>query len=240
MPPWQKVTFEEFYEIHRSLVLRDPHGLFERLREATSPGQYPERLWVKALVLKLQKLGLDLAQYEQSAPRGHALAAQMATGDAVEDLLHVGFLLNKQYYPWRPHLRWAFQQLPRLAARVLPDIDLAAFAPDWNKRLAAALTVRDLYLEYVEEKSILRPETIEGLRMRDRFESWRDPDWRMLRARHGRKMADENAIRNILQTGPLGADDGLETKGDGTPPLYGDLPRPNRYPLWRQSRAWRW
>ena len=239
-PPWEKVTIEELCEIHQSLVLQDPHGVFERLRELTTPECYPERLWVQTLVLKLQKLGLDLAQYERSAPRGHALAAQMAMGDVIEELLQVGFVLNKQYYPWRPHLRWAFERLPRLATRALPDIDLAASAPDWDKKLAAALAVREFYLEYVDDKSILRPETIEGLRMRDRFESWRDPDWRMLRARHGSKMADENAVRTILQTGPLGADDGLEPKGDGVPPLSGDIPRPNRHPLWRQNRAGRW
>ena len=235
-PPWDKVSFEQLYEIQENLVLRDPHGLFQRLREATAPGQFPDRLWIKRIVLRLKRLGQDIAEYEQSERRGGSLAGRLILSSVIEGLLALGFLVNKNYYPWRTHLRWAFEKLPRLASRALPVIDLIVSGPDWRKKLDAIMAVRKLYTDYIKEKNILAPEIVDGLLMGERLDEWGDVEWRNLRAKYGRKVVEEDVIQGILSASPPGALDGLTETGDGLPRAGGDPMTLNRSPLWRDWR----
>jgi len=175
--PWEKVTFEELYELQENLVLRDPHNIFRRLRDATAPERFPGWLWKKLLILKLRELDDDFVEYQQVVRRGRMLEAQIILGSVLEDLLHLAFIINKKYYPCRTHLQWAFAKLPATASRVAPDIEVVISSPDWNKKLVSIKAIKDIYIEYIKEKKILSPEILEDLLWAERCKAWSNPHW---------------------------------------------------------------
>jgi len=177
--PWEQVSIEDLFELQENLVLRDPHGVFGRLRERTAPERLPDWLWQKRLMEEWQKLVFaDLGELVSSVKRQRALQAQIIFGCVMEDLLHVGFLLNRKYYPWRKHLRWAFEKLPVLASSALPHLDAVDSLRDWDGKLASVEAVRDIYADYMRDKGILSPEVLDDLEWAIRLEAWSNPRWR--------------------------------------------------------------
>ena len=176
--PWEKVKIEEFYELQESLVLQDPDGVFHRLREATAPERFPQWLWRKLLIEELNKLADDILEFRTEAPRRKVIEASIILGSILEDLLHLGFFINRRYYPWRKHLRWAFEKLPVLAPKILRNVDVIASSRRWKEKLASIEAVRDVCLKYIREKHVLPPEVLDDLVWADRFEAWSNPNWR--------------------------------------------------------------
>lgn len=176
--PWEKVTFGELFELQENLILRDPDGIFRRLREATVPERFPGWLWKKLLILKLREVDDDLYECQQVLKRGRMLEAQIILARVLEGLLHLGFLINRRYYPWRTHLRWAFERLPALASRVSPDINMIMCSSNWGRKIASIEAIRDTYTKYIREKNILSQEILQDLLWAERCEAWSDPNWR--------------------------------------------------------------
>jgi hypothetical protein len=184
-PPWEQVSIEEFYELQEALVVRDPGGIFARLRSATAPQRLPDWLWKKLLITELARLVVeDLCEFRQAVKRHHTLEGHVLLGCVLQDLLRIGFILNKRYYPWRTYLRWAFEKLPLVAPAALAHLDTATSSPDWEDRLAAVDAVRDLYCEHIQRHDLLpginmsTPRLIEELTWAQRLEAWSNPNWR--------------------------------------------------------------
>ncbi|TET44753.1 DUF4037 domain-containing protein [candidate division TA06 bacterium] len=175
--PWEKVSIEDLYELQENLVLRDPHNIFDRLRHATAPERFPDWLWKKLLILGLKKLDDDLVEYQQVVRRHRMLESHTMLARVLEDLLHLGFILNKRYYPWQIHLQWAFGKLPVLASRVLLDLEIVISSPDWDKKLVSIRAIRDIYEEYIRQKKVLTPEILKDLLWAVRAEAWSNPHW---------------------------------------------------------------
>ncbi len=183
--PWENVKFEELYELQNNSVLRDPNNIFQTLKVATSPERFPTWLWKKQLIIKFKKfLCDDFSELNLTTRRDRTSEAQIIFGCVLEDLFHLGFLINKQYYPWRTHLRWAFQKLPNPISQVLSDIDVVTSSPDWNKKLASIKVIVEIYRRYIAEKNILSeidilsPELTQELIWAERLKAWSKPDWR--------------------------------------------------------------
>lgn len=183
--PWEKVTFEELFEIQENLIIRDPHGLFRKLREATAPERFPDQLWKKKLILEFKKLMFsDLSELESTVNRDKALESQIIFGCVLEDLMHLGFIINRRYYPWRKHLRWAFERLPILASDVLPDLNAIISSYNWGERIASIESIVSIYREHIAKSDILPEIDILAtdldyeLTWAERCEAWSNPNWR--------------------------------------------------------------
>jgi len=184
-PPWEKVSIEQLHELQQAMVLRDPHDIFRQLKAATAPDRLPDRLWKKLLVSEFGRLIIeDLSELRQAARRRHGVEGHILLGCVLHDLMRIGFILNRAYYPWRTHLRSAFQKLPPIAPAVLPCLDTATSSPDWDERLAAVEAVRNLYCEHIQRHDLLpgidvsAPSLVEELTWAQRLEAWSNPNWR--------------------------------------------------------------
>lgn len=184
-PPWEKVSIEQLHELQNALVLRDPHDIFRRLKAATAPERFPQWLWRRFLVSELVKLVVeDPTELRQAARRRHAVEGHIVLGCVLHDLMRIGFILNRTYYPWRTHLRWAFERLPFAASEALPYLDTATSSPVWEERLAAVDAVRDLYCEHIQRYDLLpgidmsTSSLIDEFTWAQRLEAWSNPDWR--------------------------------------------------------------
>ena len=183
--PWEKVSFEDLFTMQENLIVWDAHNLLHDLREVTAPQRLPEWLWKKLLILKLKKLIYDdLGELESVVKRGRSAEAHILLGLVLEDLFHTGFMINREYYPWRTHLRWAFERLPAVASDVLPHVDIALSAPDWHAKVVAIKEATSLYKQYLSQREIIPEIDIlssdlgEEFVWAERLKAWGNPNWR--------------------------------------------------------------
>ena len=175
--PWEEISPEALFKLHsETLVLRDPRGTIERLREATRPEHLPDWLWRKRLLLKLADIKGQPAELRFAVKRGEAVEASILLGSLLADLLRAGFLIARTYHPYPKRLRWAFQQLP-FAETTLPLIDTISVSPEWQERVHAVQALVECYTEIILDTGALASEVLEYLYpARDR-EAWSNPDW---------------------------------------------------------------
>jgi len=175
---WSADAVDEFYELQESLIITDPHNVFHRLKEATAPERFPDWLWKKLLISKLNKLEGDIQDFKTEVARSKMIETQIILGSLLEDLLLIGFIINRKYYPYRKHLDWAFARLPALASKILPHIQVIVSSGDCTKKLASIEATRNTYLDYIKERSILTLGIMADLIWAERFEAWSNPHWR--------------------------------------------------------------
>ena len=193
--PWEEIAIERLYEVQHAPVLRDPGGLFAHLKDATRPELYPSWLWDKRLIVGLHELMENLHDAQRALREGRGIESSMMLATAIPDVLRLGFLVHRRYYPDHPHLRWAFEQLPAPAEAVLLHVDAAASTGDPAEGLTALAAARDLYVAHVAESDLLPTLNLKspsmGLGHLDpweelhqellwacRCEAWSNPKWR--------------------------------------------------------------
>jgi hypothetical protein len=185
--PWEDLSSDEnrvrIFCIREELVLRDPHGLYKVLRDATDPRRVPAWFWKKPLLTKLDELYWECDQLELATARGNAIATTMAVTSFVEKALCVGFLIHRHYYAPRKHLRWAFEKLPSPAPEVLAMIDTLLASRDGQERLAQAHAIVETYIQHIKRNRQL-PEVDFGaaslpheIMYAQRHKAWSNPDW---------------------------------------------------------------
>ena len=177
-PPWEQVSFEDLFEIQRNLVIRDPQGLFHSLKEATRPDRFPESLWRKRLILDMKKLDEHILEYRQVVNRNRRREERIVNGRLVEDILRLGFLVSKQYYPWSTHLRWALSELLEPAAHIFSLLDVVSGTGPPGDRLSAAQEARENYAAAIVEQGLLTDEILKDLVWAERLEAWSNENWR--------------------------------------------------------------
>lgn len=122
----------------------------------TAPDKMPGILWKKALLTKLNNFVSDgILEIRRCLERKHFLDAYIPFGNAVEALLEIGFMICRQYYPYRKHLSWAFGRLPSPISDLVSKFDLLSAATDWQERLSLMETIFDKYREYIIFNSLL-------------------------------------------------------------------------------------
>ena len=175
--PWEQVSIEELFELQEDLVLTDPRGVHARLREAAAPQRYPEPLWQKHLIGELAALKGEPWDLEKAALRGKGLEAAMTLGPLLIGLLHAGFLINRQYYPYRKYLDRYFRKLPGAAQGAGPHLDVIASAADWVDKAAAVNRIIRILTQEALDRGALSTEMFEYLLDARSGKAWLDPGW---------------------------------------------------------------
>ena len=157
--PWEEIQIEALYglfTLQNDPILYDPQDRIGRLQRMTAPDKMPDNLWKKALVDKLNNFVSDgIQEVQRCVDRKHYLDAYIPFGDAVKALLEIGFMVCRQYYPFRKHLTWAFNRLPSPALDLIPDFDLLSVAADWQERLDIMHKIYNMYKDYIVSNSLL-------------------------------------------------------------------------------------
>ena len=150
---WEKIAFDSLFGLfvlHNQPVWHDPLGRVKKLRKLTAPAQMPEILWKKALLEKIQAFVSDgMHETHRCVNRKHFLDAHIPLGDAVKALLEIGFVVCRQYYPYRKHLSWAFSRLPSPVSDLKSSFDSLSVAADWQERLSIMETIYNFYRDYI-------------------------------------------------------------------------------------------
>ena len=153
--PWEKVSFETLFTIQNNLIFYDPQDTLNRLRNVTSPSQYPEHLWKKSLIQRFKTLVEDLSELKLSTKRNRIAESYIVLGHIIEGLFQIGFLILHQYYPWRTHLRWAFDKLPLPTSDLGSKIYSLSTCTEWNRMINIIETIIATYQDYINTNSII-------------------------------------------------------------------------------------
>ena len=175
--PWEEMSFEDLFEIQRNLVLRDSQGIFQRLRGVTKPEKFPPTLWRKRLIQNMKKLDDDIIEYRQVIRRDRKMEKPIITGRLVQNILHMGFLIIRQYWPWSTHLHWAFSKLPAPAPELLPHLETLSGSANHDEKLSAVQKAREIYVSTILDLGELSAEILDDLVWAERLEAWSKENW---------------------------------------------------------------
>ena len=157
--PWKKIPFDALYglfNLHNQPVWHDPQDRIGRLREMTAPEKMPDILWKKGLLTKIKAFVSDgMQEIHKCIDRKHFLDAHIPLGDAVKALLEIGFMVCRQYYPYRKHLSWAVGRLSSPISDLSSHFDLLSVAVDWQERFSIMETIYNFYRDYIISNNLL-------------------------------------------------------------------------------------
>ena len=154
--PWSKIEIDTLFNIQNDPIFYDPQGRMNKLREITAPIQMPDILWKKKLLEKIKTFVSDgIEEVKRCVDRKHYLDAYIPFGIAVEALLEIGFMVCRQYYPFRKHLSWAFNRLPSPISDLRSSFNLLSASTDWQERLNIMETIYNFYRDYIISNPLL-------------------------------------------------------------------------------------
>ena len=156
---WEKISFDSLFGLfvlHNQPIWYDPQGRLSKLREMTAPDKMPDILWKKALLEKIKAFVSDgVHEVRRCVDREHYFDAYIPFGDVVKALLEIGFMVCRQYYPYRKHLSWAFGRLPAPISDLTASFDLLSASADWQERLSMMEKIYDFYRDYIISNALL-------------------------------------------------------------------------------------
>jgi len=183
--PWEKISIESLFTIQENLIYYDPHATLAHLRKETSPLKYPEHIWRKSLLVKFRQLvSEDYSELKRCVIRNHMVESQILLAPVLEGLLQVAFLLDHQYFPWRTHLRWAFDRLSLPVSNFGTSIDRILSCDSWHEKIDIICNLIDDYKKYIadyalsSEINIWSDDLDEELLWAERLNAWENPNWR--------------------------------------------------------------
>ena len=153
--PWSELSFESLFNMQNDPIWHDPKDRYGKLCRMTTPDKMPEILWKKALLEKLSTFFGGMHEIRRCVDRRHYLDAYIPLGETVKALLEIGFMVCRQYYPFRKHLTWAFNRLPSPILSLNSSFDFLSVSQNWHERLSIMETIYNFYRDYIISTSIL-------------------------------------------------------------------------------------
>jgi len=183
--PWEKVSIESLFTMQENLIYYDPNGVLTLLREETTAFKCPEYIWRKSLLSIFRQLvSEDFSELKLCVIRNHIIESSISFGHVLEGLLKVSFLLNHQYFPWRTHLRWAFDRSSLLVSNFGSNIDRILSCNSWHEKVDIIGDLIDDYKKYIADHVLLTEINIwsddldEELLWAERLKAWENPNWK--------------------------------------------------------------
>ena len=154
--PWSELEIESLFSIHNQPIWYDQKSRLENLREMTAPDKMPEVIWKKTLLDKLKAFVSDgVHELKRCIDRRHYLDAYIPFGETVKALLEIGFMVCRQYYPYRKHLSWAFKKLPQPISNIYVKLNTLSSVTEWQERLDIIETIFEIYKNFIEINGLL-------------------------------------------------------------------------------------
>lgn len=182
--PWEKVSLETLFTMQKNTIIYNSKGTLKQLREITNASKYPEYLWKKYIIIKLNELIGDFFEFKKSVQRSHLNEANILFGKVLEGIYHLAFFISHQYYPWRTHLHWAFENLSISKTELGTKINSLLTTNDWEKKVDIINSIIDYYKNYINannltpEIEILSNDLEKELLWAERLSAWDTPNWR--------------------------------------------------------------
>jgi hypothetical protein len=138
---WLSFTGQSVLEVTAGAVFADTDGGITAIRRLLD--WYPDDLWRYVLAADWSRIGKELPFLGRAGEQGDELGSRVIAAHLVRSILHLGFLLERQ---WPPYSKWVgtlFGRLPS-ASQAAPALARVLAASEWRERedaLADALEI---------------------------------------------------------------------------------------------------
>jgi hypothetical protein len=127
-------------------VYHDGTGELARVRQTL--GWYPTDVWRYVVAAQWRRIAQEEAFVGRTGQVGDELGSRLVAGRLVREIMHLGFLLERQYAPYSKWLGTAFGRLA-CASELTPGLGAALAASAWPEREralgAAYMVVAELH-----------------------------------------------------------------------------------------------
>ncbi len=112
---------------------------------------YPHDIWLYLLANQWKRIDQDEPFIGRTGSVGDELGSKLVVARLVQDLMRLGFLMNKTFFPYRKWFGSSFQRL-EIAERIIPIFDSILTSESWQER---EKHLSEAYLFFAEEHNKL-------------------------------------------------------------------------------------
>lgn len=155
---WLDIPEEDITHVVAGEVWHDPAGRFSAVR-ATLQDYYPEPVRLRRIAHWCRYYsGMGAYALKRAMLRDNELYATITFARAIRLGVQLAFLIDRRYYPYDKWLLTAFEQLPRMGARLRPLVDEAVrLSTPWERKLALLDQMSDVLDAALVEDGTLAP-----------------------------------------------------------------------------------
>jgi len=146
-PAWLRILESDLLCATNGETFHDPTGELSKRRDAFK--YYPDNVWKYRLGGRAWRIFVWRASAERTLAHREAISATMQITEGLREVMHFGFLINRQYAPWDRWLHWAFRRLPKLAPSVDPLITQIWNVHDCNEKLRLYAEIENCCAQHV-------------------------------------------------------------------------------------------
>jgi len=153
-----KNCVSSFWTIEKSIVLHDPSGRFQNIKEKVNK-YFPEDIWKDKIFEKWFQVSFN--GIKKALERNEIITAQIDKGKMIQAVMELVFLLNRQYLPPIKWLHRLFLNLPHLSKEIEPHLNLILEIQDPDEFEKENRLVNEIIGRYLKSNNLLSNEKIE-------------------------------------------------------------------------------
>jgi len=146
---WMTIPQQRLATLRAGRIFYDGLGTLEGLRRKFY--WYPQDIWHYLLANQWKKIDQDEPFIGRTGSVGDELGSRLIAARLVQDLMRLGFLMNKAYTPYRKWFGSAFKRLS-FGGKINPTLQKILTSENWHDR---EIQLREAYLFFIEEHNKL-------------------------------------------------------------------------------------
>jgi len=128
---WLTIPQQRLATLQKGRIFHDDLGSISKLRKKLE--WYPQDIWLYLLANQWKRIDQDEPFIGRTGVAGDELGSRLIGSRLVNDLMGLGFLMNKTYAPYRKWFGTAFQGL-KIAPEITPDFKNILNSKEWKNR----------------------------------------------------------------------------------------------------------
>ncbi len=140
---WLHIDENRVFTTVSGAILNDPRGRFVSSLARWRRAYFPEDVWRRRLGEAVRATAAMIRSSDRLFARQESVTMAFSVGTALQNAMHVVFLLNRE---WTPPYKWrhrAFKALPDVAAGLREPLERVATAEQPLERIGALWTLND-------------------------------------------------------------------------------------------------
>lgn len=128
---WLTIPQQQLATLQTGRIFHDDLGSISEFRNKMS--WYPRDIWLYLLANQWKRIDQDEPFVGRAGSVGDEVGSQLISARLVQDLMRLGFLMEKIYPPYRKWFGTAFQRLA-IASKILPILHNVLSSETWQER----------------------------------------------------------------------------------------------------------
>jgi hypothetical protein len=128
---WLTFSEQALLEVTAGAIFHDGLGAVAEARDLLA--YYPHDIWLYLLAAQWARIAQQEPFVGRAGEVGDELGSALIAAELVQDVMRLGFLMERRYAPYSKWFGSAFTRLPS-AARLTPHLDVVLAARGWHDR----------------------------------------------------------------------------------------------------------